>query len=85
MRTTQHAVLTRLQTPKPRELTLLSLIQELCDESDDDREIVATVCQLLRTGRVRLCGNFAGSDSATFCTAGQVAAARSDRLKRPSG
>ena len=40
------------------EFTLLELIQAIADETDDDREIVATVIHLLASGQVRLCGNF---------------------------
>ena len=40
--------------------TLLELVQALARNTNDDREIVATVRHLLRTGRVRLIGNFRG-------------------------
>jgi hypothetical protein len=40
--------------------TLLELIQAIAEETDDDREIVATVLHLLHSGRVRLAGNFRG-------------------------
>jgi hypothetical protein len=39
-------------------VTLLELVQALADVTEDDREVVATVLQMLSTGRVRLCGNF---------------------------
>jgi len=39
-------------------LTLLELVTAVCDVTDDDREVVATVLRMLRSGRVRLCGNF---------------------------
>ena len=66
MRAAHHAVSPRLQTPEPHELTLLELVQAICDEADDDREVVATVLHLLRTSRVRLRGNFRGSGAESF-------------------
>lgn len=42
------------------ESTLLDLVQAVADESEDEREVVATVLHLLRSGRVRLTGNFRG-------------------------
>jgi len=39
------------------ELTLLELVQAVADVTSDEREIVATVMYMLRSGRVRLCGN----------------------------
>lgn len=41
--------------------TLLELVQAILESTDDDREVVATVLHLLRTGQVRLCGNFRGA------------------------
>ena len=52
-----------LQEPESKSLTLLELVGSVCDVTDDDDEIVATVLQMLRSGRVRLCGNFRGSSS----------------------
>lgn len=40
--------------------TLLELVQAIARHSSDEREIVATALRLLRTGRVRLIGNFRG-------------------------
>jgi hypothetical protein len=40
--------------------TLLELVQALARNTSDEREIVATARHLLRTGRVRLIGNFRG-------------------------
>ncbi len=45
-------------TDDPVETTLLELVEALGDLTDDDREIVAVVLQLLREGRVRLTGSF---------------------------
>jgi hypothetical protein len=38
--------------------TLLALVQALADVTDDDREIVAVVIHLIRSGCVRLTGTF---------------------------
>ena len=51
------------QEPEPKSLTLLELVGSVCDVTDNDDEVVATVLHLLRSGRVRLCGNFRGSSS----------------------
>lgn len=40
--------------------TLLELVQTVGELTEDDREVVETVVRLLRTGRVRLVGNFRG-------------------------
>jgi hypothetical protein len=42
------------------ETTLLELVQTIGELTDDEREVVATVVELLHTGRVRLIGNFRG-------------------------
>ena len=42
------------------ETTLLELVQTIGELTEDDREVVATVIELLRAGRVRLIGNFRG-------------------------
>ena len=44
-----------------RQSTLLDLIQSVSDSANNDDEIVATVAYLINSGRVRLCGNFAGA------------------------
>lgn len=49
-----------------RQMTLLELVQTICDVTDDDREVIATVRHLLGSGRVRLCGNFRGCSSDSF-------------------
>lgn len=48
------------QVGSPVETTLLELVQALGELTDDDREIVETVIDLLRTGRVRLIGSLRG-------------------------
>jgi predicted nucleic-acid-binding protein len=42
------------------ETTLLELVTTLGELTEDDREVVASVVELLRSGRVRLIGNFRG-------------------------
>jgi hypothetical protein len=52
--------------PACLELTLLELVQAVCDETDDEREVIATVRHLLESGQVRLCGNFRYFAPSTF-------------------
>ncbi|MBW2716828.1 MAG: hypothetical protein JRD03_12155 [Deltaproteobacteria bacterium] len=52
--------------PKCPEVTLLELVQTICDETSDDHEVVETVRHLLSSGQVRLCGNFRYADPSTF-------------------
>lgn len=40
--------------------TLLELVRTIGEITDDEKEIVATVIQMLRSGCVRLSGNFRG-------------------------
>ncbi len=44
-----------------RECTLLELIQVVSEAAHKDEEVVATVASLINSGRVRLCGTFAGA------------------------
>jgi len=53
-------------SPEYSEVTLLELVQAICAETNDDREVVETVRQLLSSGQVRLCGNFRYSPPSTF-------------------
>lgn len=41
--------------------TLLDLVQTASDFATNDNEIVATVAYLINSGKVLLCGNFAGA------------------------
>jgi len=41
--------------------TLLDLVQVVSEYAQNDREIVAVVAALVNSGKVRLCGNFAGA------------------------
>jgi hypothetical protein len=50
----------------PQDLTLLELVRAVGDVTEDEREIVATVLHLLRSGRVRLRGNFRGAPLSVF-------------------
>ncbi len=51
----QHA---QTQFADCTELTLLELVRAVSEETENDTEVVETVLQLLRSGRVHLCGNF---------------------------
>ena len=42
----------------PRETTLLEVVRVLEEITTDEREVVATVLWMLRSGRIKLCGNF---------------------------
>jgi hypothetical protein len=42
-----------------RDLTLLDLIQAVREEAASDPETLATVADLINSGQVRLCGDFA--------------------------
>ena len=45
----------------PRKTTLLNLVQTVSDYATSDAEVVATVVYLINSGKVLLCGNFAGA------------------------
>jgi hypothetical protein len=49
------------EKPEPEPVTLLELVDAVCDVTDDEREVVATVLHMLRSGAVKLCGNFRGA------------------------
>jgi len=53
-------------SPGYLEVTLLELVQAICNETSDDREVVETVRHLLSSGQVRLRGNFRYSAPSTF-------------------
>ena len=55
-----------IQNPEPQNVTLLELVGAVCEVTDDDDEVVATVLAMLRSGRVRLCGNFRGCSGDDF-------------------
>ncbi len=52
----------------PAQTTLLELVKAVGEVTQDEREIVATVIHMLRSGSVELVGNFRG------CTADDFAA-----------
>lgn len=52
---------------QPLQVTLLELVCAVREETEDDREVVATVVHLLRSRRVRLCGNFRDAPIEDFC------------------
>ena len=41
--------------------TLLDLVQQVNEATENDNEAVATITYLINSGRVRLCGTFAGA------------------------
>jgi hypothetical protein len=45
----------------PYKSTLLDLVQAINDYATSDDEVVATVTYLVNSGKVLLCGNFAGA------------------------
>ncbi len=51
---------------EPRDVTLLELVGAICDVTEDDKEVVATVVQMLQSGTVRLRGNFRGTPVREF-------------------
>jgi hypothetical protein len=56
-----NAIAPELQNPQEAlsgERTLLELVQSIGEITSNDEEVVATVIYMLRSGRVRLCGNF---------------------------
>ncbi len=51
---------------KPLATTLLDLVEAVGDVSDNEREVVATVTHMIRTGKVRLIGCFRNAPRDTF-------------------
>ena len=62
--TTAGRILARF--PRPVGVTLLELVAAICDITDDEEEILATVHHMLESGSVRLCGNLRGVDPKTL-------------------
>ncbi len=48
------------------DVTLLELVSAMCDVTEDDREVVATIVHMLHSGEVKLCGNFRGAAISDF-------------------
>ena len=46
----------------PLEITLLELVAAVADSAANDREVIATVSELLNSGKITLVGNFRGAD-----------------------
>jgi len=66
MSAAQTAIPLRARRAESRATTLLELVTAIASVTDDDREVVATVLHLLRSGRVQLCGNFRGRPAEDF-------------------
>jgi hypothetical protein len=49
------------RVPLAHESTLLELVCAVNEFAASEAEVVATITHLVRSGRVRLCGNFRGS------------------------
>ncbi len=62
MSAAQSAIAIRHEVQETDDMTLLELVQAICEVTADDREVVATVREMLRSGRVRLSGNFRGRE-----------------------
>ena len=45
-------------TREPLRVTLLELVGAVCDVTNSDAEVVATVVHMIESGRVRLSGSF---------------------------
>ncbi len=45
----------------PRKMTMLDVVQAVSAYAKDDEEIVATVASLINSGKILLCGSFAGA------------------------
>jgi hypothetical protein len=56
----------------PSRTTLLNLVQAVSECAASDDEVVATVAYLINSGRVRLCGTFAGASIDVSPTAGAM-------------
>ena len=55
-----------LGSDEPEQVTLLELVRAISEVTDDEREVVATVRDMLQSGRVRLCGNFRNTPPKEF-------------------
>ena len=52
---------------EPRRYTLLELIEAVSEVSESEEEVVATVTFMLRSGRIRLTGNFRDTPIPDLC------------------
>ena len=60
-----EAGITRTEPEQPwrdetmaQDMTLLDLVNAVCDHARSEAEVIATVVSLVNSGRIRLCGNF---------------------------
>jgi hypothetical protein len=64
------ATVVAIRDHMPREeridTTLLALVQAVAEVAESEREVVATVVALLRSGRVRLTGTFRNAPLSSF-------------------
>lgn len=67
-----------------QETTLLDLVQSVMSVADSDEEVVATVVYLINSGKVRLCGTFAGAKVALPSSVQTVLNRIRPRASRPS-
>jgi hypothetical protein len=51
---------------EPLQFTLLELVQAVGEVSDSEGELIASVVYMLRSGRIRLAGNFRDCDVDEF-------------------
>jgi hypothetical protein len=58
---------------RSRHLTLLDLIQAVSEVVASDQEMLATVADLINSGKVRLCGDIAGATINLLATADAAA------------
>lgn len=52
---------------KPEEVSLFELVEAVAEYSDSEREVVATVMHMLRSGRVQLRGSYPEPMAAKLC------------------
>lgn len=52
---------------EPDEVTLLELIEAVSEYSQSEREVIATVMHMLRTGHVQLSGTYSEPAAAKLC------------------
>ncbi len=52
---------------EPEEVSLLDLVDAVAEFSDSEKEVVATVMHMLRSGRVQIRGSYAEPAAAKLC------------------
>ncbi len=58
----RHMELEKGHFEYPEVLTLLDLVNAVCEATSDEDEVVSTVKRLINSGKVTLVGNFRGAD-----------------------